>query len=595
MTDSDLSPTTQQKALCNGWAIWFLPLTTSVLLYASYFPLAIGWFAWFALIPWLVLVKLRGGWRLYCSAYLSGLAFYLPVLQWARVADPRMYVTWIILAFYCSLYFPLVLALTRRINRTSGLPLIITFPVVWVTGEYLRWGMAGSFISLITNSHQHDVPGGFSWYMLGYSQQDWLPIIQIADLGGVYAVSFLVAMINALLFELIYSTFAGNSDSNASVNCATSGSYHLIGKVIFVILIATTSLLYGFFRLSQATHQAGPLIALLQCNVDQRMRNIAHGGDDESRREARQKVADHFADLTNIAVEFQPDLIVTAETAYPGYWEEIAPGKPSKTSRELAKRLANRWQTSLLLGMNSAVLSDDGKVNSYNSAILLARDGSWQGRYNKVHRVPFGEYVPLRSFLPVLDYLAPYDYDYTVTPGDSFTRFTIPSQDSTFRFGVLICYEDTDPAISRPYVQSPSVDFLLNISNDGWFDGSSEHDQHLAQCRFRAIETRRSVARAVNMGISAVIDSNGKVMAPSHAEAQGGIPLWRIGDTAPSLPISRWQQYKQIAGVLLARIPIDSRTSFYGQWGDLFALGCCMFMLVLLFSRLRRQESVVLK
>lgn len=180
MTDSDLSPTTQQKALCNGWAIWFLPLTTSVLLYASYFPLAIGWFAWFALIPWLVLVKLRGGWRLYCSAYLSGLAFYLPVLQWARVADPRMYVTWIILAFYCSLYFPLVLALTRRINRTSGLPLIITFPVVWVTGEYLRWGMAGSFISLITNSHQHDVPGGFSWYMLGYSQQDWLPIIQIA-------------------------------------------------------------------------------------------------------------------------------------------------------------------------------------------------------------------------------------------------------------------------------------------------------------------------------------------------------------------------------------------------------------------------------
>src|SRR5205823_10547080 len=109
----------------------------------------------------------------------------------------------------------------------------------------------------------------------------------------------------------------------------------------------------------------------------------------------------------------------------------------------------------------------------------------------KIHRVPFGEYVPLRDVLPFMDRFAPYDFDYSVRKGDKLTRF----QMGEHNFGVLICFEDSDPELARAYGREtedgPAADFLLNISNDGWFNGTAEHEEHLAICRFRAIEARR--------------------------------------------------------------------------------------------------------
>src|SRR5207249_6450425 len=119
----------------------------------------------------------------------------------------------------------------------------------------------------------------------------------------------------------------------------------------------------------------------------------------------------------------------------------------------------------------------------------------------------------------------------------------------TFYFGVMICYEDSDACLARQYnragADGPAADFLINISNDGWFDGTSEHEEHLAICRFRAVEARRSVARAVNMGISAVIDGNGSVVV---------------------LPGSSWEESKKIEKILKAAIPIDRRASLYARW-----------------------------
>jgi apolipoprotein N-acyltransferase len=240
------------------------------------------------------------------------------------------------------------------------------------------------------------------------------------------------------------------------------------------------------------------------------------------------------------------------------------------------------WKTPALLGMNAAVAGPDRQIRSYNSAILLDREGRWQGRYDKVHRVPFGEYIPVRSCLPFLSRLAPYDFDYEVEPGEQFTRFVLPVGRKRYSFGVMICYEDTNPEMARPYAQNEPVDFLLNISNDGWFDGTSEHDQHLALCRFRAVETRRAVARAVNMGISAVIDSNGRVLAPRLRKREEmvvekrrvTVPVWEVPQSAESLPVSAWGEYKKVAGVLVARLPLDGRGSFYAREGDWFAAGC---------------------
>jgi apolipoprotein N-acyltransferase len=188
----------------------------------------------------------------------------------------------------------------------------------------------------------------------------------------------------------------------------------------------------------------------------------------------------------------------------------------------------------------------------FNSALLIQPNGREGPRYDKMHRVPFGEYVPLRDWLPWMNQFAPYDFDYSIVPGDEFTRFPLGDH----AFGVVICYEDTDPYLARQYVRpdrGQPVDFLINISNDGWFNGTSEHEEHLAICRFRAIECRRAVARSVNMGISAVIDGNGRVR---------------------ELPGANWSESKKVAAVLPVNVPLDRRTSLYAAWGDWLPWTC---------------------
>src|SRR5262249_51089874 len=149
------------------------------------------------------------------------------------------------------------------------------------------------------------------------------------------------------------------------------------------------------------------------------------------------------------------------------------------------------------------------------------------GRYDKVFRVPFGEYVPFREVLPWMEKLSPYDFEYSIRAGEHLTRFPLATgSGKTHHFGVLICFDDSDPSVARGYARDdrdgPAVEFLVNLSNDGWFRGTSEHEEHLALCRFRAVECRRSVVRSVNMGISAVIDSNGRVLAPETVGEDDG-------------------------------------------------------------------------
>jgi apolipoprotein N-acyltransferase len=211
------------------------------------------------------------------------------------------------------------------------------------------------------------------------------------------------------------------------------------------------------------------------------------------------------------------------------------------------------------------------------------------GRYDKIHRVPFGEYVPFQEALPWMKTFAPYDFDYSIRSGKQQTRFQLDSR----HFGVLICFEDTDPVLARGYVSDrsgkPNTDFFVNISNDGWWRGTSGHDEHLAISRFRAIENRRAVCRSVNMGISAVIDGNGRVLQPQTVQTIDNMKVWEIPTNAnqvQELPVSRWSEFKQVQGVLLANVPIDHRGSLYAQWGDWFPWACWLVIGVGLAWRL---------
>jgi apolipoprotein N-acyltransferase len=271
-------------------------------------------------------------------------------------------------------------------------------------------------------------------------------------------------------------------------------------------------------------------LALIQGNLPQEIRN-----DASSYEPLVQTTFDHFGRLCDRAAlqNPPPQLTVWSENSCPRDWTENPPGHPDARSLQFANWAADRWRTNLLIGMEAYEQESGEKERRYNSAVLIqARQdpdgfqGVPSGRYDKMHRVPFGEYVPFQESMPWMKTFAPYDFEYSIRPGKQFTNFNLDS----YSFGVLICFEDTDPELARHYVghSQASADFFINISNDGWWRGTSGHDEHLAISRFRAIENRRAVCRAVNMGISSVIDGNGRVLEPRTIQTGDSVKIWQI-------------------------------------------------------------------
>lgn len=517
-----------------------LALASALLLWASFYPLNWGWLGWIALTPLLGVVRARAkGKRVYGAALLCGIAFFVPSLQWMRVADPRMYLTWWLLSFYCSLYFPAAVFLLRFLDRRTRLPLVLTFPLVWTALELLR-------AHLIS---------GFPWYYLAHTQHAFLPIIQISDITGAYGLSALVAAVNAVAFELLSRTgwFRGLYQPEPRLE---RDRLALPWQMLGVGALFCGFLSYGFVRIGDGQFEKGPRVVLVQPNVPQQIRNEAY----VNKGNAEQDLVAQYRDLTQLAMNSgpKPALIAWPESSYPPWLDpeeaflEHRPGAETIVAENHGEawRLARLWHTDFLFGAECQRHLDNGKVLRYNSAILLRGDGTFAGRYDKIHRVPFGEYLPFAD-IPGMRFLAPYDFDYSVRAGDKFVRFNLEGK---YTFGVLICYEDTDPTLAREYVRKgagKSVDFLMNVSNDGWFDGTSQHDQHLATCRFRAVEARRAIGRSVNMGVSAVIDGNGRI--------------------AMSEP-------KKTEGVIACDMPIDRRTSLYAQWGDWLPWSCWIIL-----------------
>lgn len=570
------------------WPCLAPALVSAGLLWMCFFPLAWGWLGWVAIVPLLALARVQAApRRVYFCAYLCGSLFFWPALLWMPV-NSHMIGAWVLLSTYCAIYFPVTLWLIRLLDRKTPLPLIVTAPVAWTAMEFIR-----SF--LLT---------GFAWYYLGHTQHTNLMLIQIADLGGVYLVSFLVAAVNAFIFDFLYQ-IPGLRDAcrwqeprhlNDKSRPLAGGSVWRPGlkyEAGLLLIAVVGTLIYGGWRLDQNRFERGPLVALLQTNEAQSTR------DDIDRL----KLARHYDALNRRAIGHYPvpELIVGPETSYPTFWLESSPKLEIakiprewrelevETRRHFSSDLVKASPTSHLLGLNSFTLDQDLKERRFNSALFVQKSGQIAARFDKMHRVPFGEYVPLQ-WIPFIEKISPYEGNYGIEAGDKFTRFEL----GKYKFGVLICYEDTDPFLAPNYVRAgsdgPPVDFLINMSNDGWFNGSSEHDEHLAISRFRAIECRRALARSVNMGISAVIDGNGRILQPDELPPSEEPHTWRI-DGDQELPVSQWHAYKKNAGVLLARIPLDTRSSLYAATGDLLPGGCWAIIGgVIVWSLVRRRK-----
>lgn len=269
-----------------------------------------------------------------------------------------------------------------------------------------------------------------------------------------------------------------------------------------------------------------------------------------------------------------------------GYWELLRTGRREHARTNWQRDPANP-QTSILLG--GEAVDWDGKVEKrYNSARLILPDGTPGPRYDKTHLVPFGEYIPFRDQFPALSQLTPSPNSPMCQPGKTFTRFPLSVARKTaqgaaeakkYTFGVIICYEDTDPTIARRYNQwsgEPNpADFLVNQSLDSWFDTSEELDQHLAISRFRAVEARRPLLRSVNLGISAVIDGDGRIVE------------------LPGLIDDGWAASKNVSRAMVVDVPLDGRGSPYAAVGDWVPLLCWVGMVAgFVTLRLARRKRV---
>jgi len=353
------------------------------------------------------------------------------------------------------------------------------------------------------------------------------PLIQIADLTGVYGVSFWVVAVNVLIKELI--------DAIAVKKMRIEGKL-----VIFPMLLMMAVLIYGVVRMAQP-HKTGIVkVGVIQGNID-----LPTHWDESAWMSIIHK---HLA-MSNHAAVDNPDLIVWPETAFPGFlWEDAL------LLTELKKFIEDK-NIPVLFG---TVIEKDNLY--YNSSVLLSKNSTPDDVYSKIHLVPYGEYIPFRKYMPFLSYVIPID---DFSPGQEFKII----ESNGARFASLICFEDTVPGLTRRFVDN-GAQLLITLSNDAWFRDTSEPWMHLEAAIFRSVENRRTLVRASNVGVSGFIDQMGRIM--SIATNPDGKSTY-------------------VEAVAVQEVSLNDKITFYTRFGDVFVYSCIALLGLAFFKRRFKQ------
>ena len=579
--------------------VFLATLVTGLMLWCSFTPLDFAPAAWFAIVPLCLLLRLeRLPRRSYRGIWLAGFIWALATLQWMRLGHVTMYGGLVALSIYLALYLPAFVALGRVMSKTRC-PVWLAAPIVWTALEFVR-------AYLFT---------GFSWYYLGHSQYQWTSLVQISDLTGAYGVSFLVALsAGAISVCVPPSVFVRLKLADSEDNVRDEASPSRFVAVATSVGLVLLSCGYGYFRMIPTDAPSeGPVVAIAQGNFTPELK---HDPTKWTRM-----WTDHYM-LSRAIKDKQPALIVWPETMFPepdviiedGVTDNDLVGLLSLpgtvSNSEAAKQIIKRWRdqqgrellkdlsletgSALIIGQITELHSKEANKR-YNSATFF-HHGQYAGRYDKNHRVIFGEYIPLKSVLPWLAKFTPFSAGFGIDAGTTPALFT--HDDTTF--APIICFEDTVPHLVRNVVNTRTEserqpDVLVNLTNDGWFRGSSELDQHLITATFRCIETRRPMIRAVNAGISAYIDSSGRIRQPEHFLLMKEDNVGITGDFVKAESLidpTTGRRYRQRSAVMCSQIPLDGRNSFYLQMGDWFAILCLVLtMLGTAMGRLQPEET----
>ena len=486
-----------------------LAVASGLLLSAAFPSLDLEPLAWIGLVPLLVAARGLRPAAAFRIGWLGGFVFYLATVYWVAYTITK-YTTvspavaagiLLLMASALACYTGAFIAGVRWFED-RGLPAVWLAAPLWVTLEWMR---SWFFI-------------GFPWAALGYSQYRYHDLVQMVEVTGVYGPSALLVFCNAVIAAIIPDRAAGG------------GPRRLAPALVVLTILMCGVPLWGGWRAATLAHRApaGTLrVAIAQGDVEQ-----DHKWDPAYQDETMAR----YRALTTGAAARGPELVVWPETATPFFFQQ--PG----ALRQGVLDLAAQNRVYLLFGSPAFRQDHAGSLEELNRAYLVTPDGWEAGSYDKMQLVPFGEYVPYARVLFFVNRIV--EAVATVVPGLEPSVFRLP----TSRFGVLICYEDVFPALTRRFIDG-GADFLVNITNDAWYGPTSAPHQHLAQATFRAIENRVPLVRAANTGISAIVDPDGRIS-------------WRgpLFETIFHVDEIAWPGVR----------------TFYTRFGDLFAWTCAL-------------------
>lgn len=504
--------------LVNTVKKYFLPFLSAIMLILSFAPFDLFFLTWVSFLPFFFfLYKAQDSRTVFKGGLVFGFLYFLGNVYWiyhslyfyGSVPLILSYVLVGLLALYLALY-PAFFALIYKNLLKNNLPTSFYAPFIWISFEVLR-------TYLFT---------GFPWAILGYSQYKFLIINQIADITGIYGISYLILLFNCLIFDLLILKKLKTRYpliSYIPVVLSTAG----------IVIIFALTIIYGVTKLNEPIDGQNLKVAVIQGSIPQ---------NEKWDFNKINEILNIYKNLTIKAKSYNPQLVIWPETAIPFIYEK------------------NKYFTSDLVnfvkGQNIYLLVGtimERQENKYtNSAVLIDSNGVTAYFYDKIHLVPFGEYVPLRKILFFIDKLTVGIGDYQ--SGSSYNLAVTPFG----KFATLICYESIFPGQVRKFYQKGG-NFIVNITNDGWFGKTSGPYQHFSMAVFRAIENRKPLIRAANSGISGFIDSKGRI-------------------------INKTKLFERT--YLVENIQENEKISFYIKYGDIFAYLCIVFSLIFLIGNI---------
>jgi apolipoprotein N-acyltransferase len=480
-----------QPVLSGNRGSWWIGLAAAIALWFSFPPIGWSWLGWLATVPWagLVIRQRLPGKRPYWQLWWVGWCYWLATFYFIPLPHPALWLGWLVLACYLAIYTPLLIGIARLMTGHWKLPVWIAFPVVYTGLEWIRCHFAT----------------GMAMVCLSHSQYRHPLLIQVADIGGAYTVTFLMTMFAAGLADACWGRQASTRWLSAAVPVASLGM----------------AILYGTFVLpSEDRKPLKPIrVAIVQGSLDVVFVPISE--------DQRQENLDHYVQLTRQATEQwkELDLLLWPESSFT--LPDLVSDYSAEFTREIAAEELTLFYRYLFAAGQSSELDsnrprrpgllagattyDPAREKFYNSAILLESDGKVSSRYLKNHRVLLGEYVPLADRFPMIATLTPIGRN--LTKGEGFTAMHV----NQIILAPSICFETTVPHLIRQQVnslarQGAEPDALVNLTNDGWFFGTSCLDLHLACNVFRAVEMKKPHLVCANTGFSAEIDPYGRLL-----------------------------------------------------------------------------------